>query len=85
MKHFTDAAAVSASNAPGWAGGGPLPATDLLSFVWPGRYYFPDTPSLGNPGILHVNALGWVALGLAALAVSRRPEARPLRKTRRAA
>lgn len=74
-----DAAAVSASNAPGWAGGGPLPATDLLSFVWPGRYYFPDTPSLGNPGILHVNALGWVALALAGLAVSRRSEARPLR------
>lgn len=72
-------AAVSSANAPGWGGGGPLPATDVLTFVWPGDHYFPDTPALGNPGILHVNALGWVALALAGLAVWRRPEARMLR------
>lgn len=72
-------AAVTSANAPGWGGGGPLPATDLLTFVWPGDYYFPNTPALGNPGILHVNALGWVALALAGVALWRRPEAAPLR------
>lgn len=58
-----DGAAVTEANAPGWTGR--LPATDVLTFVRPGDYYFPDTPSFGNPGILHVNYLGWVAVGLA--------------------
>ncbi len=57
--------AVTPANAPGWAGR--LPATDILSFLAPGQYYFPDTPAMGNPGILHVNYLGYVAIGVAAL------------------
>lgn len=56
--------AVSAANAPGWVSR--LPATDLQTFVHPGAYYFPDTPALGNPGILQVNYLGAVALAAAA-------------------
>ena len=57
---------VAGSLAPGWQPEG-LPATDLLGFVRPGAYYFPDTPALGNPGVLHVHYLGWVAL-IAAIA-----------------
>lgn len=79
--------AVSDANAPGWGGGGPLPATDLLTWVRPGAYYFPDTPAMGNPGILHVNYLGGVALVMGAVAVVAAlrgralpgaPDARPL-------
>ncbi len=62
--------AVTAANAPGWTGR--LPATDLLTFLTPGEYYFPDTPAAGNPGVLHVNYLGWTAIALAAL-VARGP------------
>lgn len=58
-----EGAAVTQANAPGWVSR--LPATDLLTFVRPGAYYFPDTPAAGNPGILHVNYLGWVAILLA--------------------
>lgn len=61
-----DGGAVSTANAPGWTGR--LPATDLLTFVHPGDYYFPDTPRAGNPGVLHVNYLGWTSIVLAALA-----------------
>jgi len=60
-----DGAAVTMANAPGWTGR--LPATDLLTFVAPWDHYFPDTPANGNPGILHVNSLGLVTLGLAVL------------------
>jgi hypothetical protein len=63
------AGAVTAANAPGWSAR--LPATDVLTFFHPGAYYFPDTPANGNPGILHVNYLGWVALVLAAGAIRR--------------
>lgn len=52
--------AVDARTAPGWQQV-QLPATDLTLFLRPGRHYFPDTPALGNPGILHVHYLGWVA------------------------
>lgn len=58
--------AVTATNAPGWAS--LLPATDVMTFFRPGAWYFPDTPADGNPGILHVNYLGWVALLLALVA-----------------
>lgn len=62
-------AAVTQENAPGWAYKA-LPATDLLTFFRPGEYYFPDTRE-DNPGILHVNYLGWVALALAGLGLAR--------------
>lgn len=62
-------AAVTQENAPGWAYKA-LPATDLLTFFRPGEYYFPDTRAT-NPGILHVNYLGWVALALAGLGLLR--------------
>ena len=62
-------AAVTQENAPGWAYKA-LPATDLFTFFRPGEYYFPDTRK-SNPGILHVNYLGWVALGLAGLGLVR--------------
>ena len=42
--------AVNAANAPGWSGGGPLPATDLLTFVRPGDYYFPTPRPWGILG-----------------------------------
>ncbi len=64
--------AVSAANAPGWVQGA-LPATDALMFGMPGAYYFPDTPALGNPGILHVVYLGWAAAALAVLGMRRPP------------
>jgi hypothetical protein len=63
---------VAGSWAPGWQPEG-LPATDLLGFFRPGAHYFPDTPALGNPGVLHVHYLGWVALGCAALGWRRAP------------
>ena len=57
-------AIMAADVAPGWDQSTP-PGIDLLSFVAPWDYYFPDTPRMGNPGIVHVNALGWIALALA--------------------
>jgi len=60
------ASAVRAETAPGWRYAR-LPGTDLLSFVVPGAYHHPDTPALGNPGILHVVYLGWAVLLLAVL------------------
>lgn len=70
--------AVRAATAPGWAYAR-LPGTDLLGFLMPGGYVHPDTPSLGNPGILHVVSLGLVALVLAVLALRRGHGARALR------
>ena len=63
---------VSREMAPGWLPDG-LPATDLLGFFQPGAHYFPDTPALGNPGVLHVHYLGWMALGLVVLGWRRAP------------
>lgn len=62
-------AAVTTENAPGWSYKA-LPATDLLTFLRPGAYYFPDMRR-DNPGILHVNYLGWVLVALAAGALWR--------------
>ncbi len=67
------AAAVTTENAPGWSYKA-LPATDLLTFLRPGEYYFPDMRE-ENPGILHVNYLGWVGLGLSLWALARRGSA----------
>lgn len=52
-------AAVSSENAPGWNYKS-LPATDLLTFLHPGDYVFPDNRDTGNYGIRHVNYLGFV-------------------------
>jgi len=74
------AAAVASSSAPGWQLA-ELPVTDLLTWVRGGAYYFPDTPARGNPGVIHVNYLGWGVLALAvvgALRVAFRPLAMPL-------
>jgi hypothetical protein len=70
--------AVSAGSAPGWQQPS-LPATDLSLFLRPGDHYFPDTPALGNPGILHVHYLGWVALLLACWGFWRHRTLRPHR------
>ncbi len=70
--------AVDAASAPGWTQ--PLlPANDLSLFLRPGDHYFPDTPALGNPGILHVHYLGWIALLLAVWGYLRHPGLRPHR------
>jgi hypothetical protein len=68
--------AVTAANAPSWIQGG-LPAVDVLTFITPGNYYFPNTPALGNPGILQVNYLGWAAMALAVLGLRRPPADTP--------
>jgi hypothetical protein len=73
-----DGGAVGAASAPGWQQP-TLPATDLSLFFRPGDHYFPDTPALGNPGILHVHYLGWVALGLAVWGFLSHPALRPHR------
>lgn len=69
--------AVSDESAPGW-GHTFLPGTDLLTFFWPGDYYFPDTIANGNPGIIQVSYLGWVAAGAAAWGLWRQPALRRL-------
>ena len=55
---------IAGSIPPGWQPAG-IPAIDLVGFVHPGAYYFPDTPSLGNPGILQIHYLGLIAVLLA--------------------
>ncbi len=65
-------AAFTAAEAPGWSYT-TLPATDLLSWIRPGDWVHPDTPRMGNPGILHVNYLGWAALIAALWAYVRDP------------
>ncbi len=67
--------AFTAAQAPGWSFHS-LPATDLHSWLRPGDWVHPDTPALGNPGILHVNYLGWSTLLLAGVGLWRRPELR---------
>ncbi len=67
--------AFTAAQAPGWSFH-TLPATDLHSWLRPGDWVHPDTPALGNPGILHVNYLGWGTLLLAGVGLWRRRELR---------
>ncbi len=54
-------AAVGMASAPGWQQAS-LPGIDLSLFLRPGQHYYPDTPALGNPGIIQVHYLGWVLL-----------------------
>lgn len=70
--HSPDAV-VSVESAPGWSYV-TLPATDLMTFLRPGKYYFPDNRSSGNFGIIHVNYLGWVALAAAMVGIWRAKE-----------
>jgi len=56
-------AAVQAATAPGW-NPATLPATDLFSFIHPGPWVHPNTPAMGNPGILHIAYLGLAGLAL---------------------
>ena len=67
--------AVHAGNAPGWRQAA-APMVDLLGFVRPGAHYFPDTPALGNPGILQVHYLGAALVGLAIRGAWREPALR---------
>ncbi len=60
-------ALVSPDNSPGWDQV-TLPRIDALTFLVPWDYHFPDMAAEGNIGILHANSLGWIALGLAAVA-----------------
>ena len=53
--------AVTSGSAPGW-NYQVLPAVDLLSFVHPGDYYFPDNAAFGNDGIQNTGYLGLLAL-----------------------
>lgn len=71
-------AVIKAESAPGW-NYQTLPGTDLFSWLHPGAWYHPDTPAFGNPGILHVNYVGWLALGLAAVGILRSDRLRELR------
>ncbi len=71
-------ALIRSESAPGWNYRS-LPTTDLFSWLHPGDWYHPDTPTLGNPGILHVNYVGWLALGLAAYGLLRSERLRALR------
>ena len=72
----TSTALVTPDITPGWIQHG-LPATDFLSWLHPGAWYHPDTPMLGNPGILHVNYLGYVLLLLVALGATARSRNSP--------
>ena len=60
----SDTALITPQNAPGW---NPerLPVIDLMSWFRPGDWVHPDTPAMGNPGILHINYLGVAFLVLA--------------------
>lgn len=71
-------AVVGGDLAPGWSQATP-PAVDLSLFLRPGHHYFPDTPTLGNPGILQVHYLGWVLVALGVWGWVRHPRLRPHR------
>ena len=71
------ASLVQPGTAPGWVTPS-LPPVDLAGFLVPGDRHFPDLATQGNPGIMHVHYLGWIAMGLAAWGLWRRPETRRL-------
>ncbi|MCB9758340.1 MAG: hypothetical protein H6739_00730 [Alphaproteobacteria bacterium] len=75
-----EGSAFALSEAPGWDYRS-LPATDLMSWLRPGAWYHPDTPAMGNPGILHVNYLGWLTLGVALLGALGTPRGRSVAPT----
>lgn len=68
-------AVVESASAPGW-NYRTLPATDLLTFLHPGDYYFPDGRLTGNHGIVHVNYVGWVVVALALWGAWKAPRVR---------
>lgn len=61
---FGPGSAIDPATAPGFRPSVP-PGTDPWTFVAPWDTYHPDTPALGNPGILEANPLPWLALALA--------------------
>jgi hypothetical protein len=75
---FSGQGAITTATAPGWQQAA-LPAVDLSLFLTPGHRVFPDTPALGNPGILHVHYLGWVLVVLGIAGLWRHPRLRPHR------
>ncbi|MBN1335862.1 MAG: hypothetical protein JXB39_07860 [Deltaproteobacteria bacterium] len=75
---FGGSGAVDPASAPGWRQA-TWPAVDLSLFLAPGSRTFPDTPALGNPGILHVHYLGWVLVVLGVAGLARHPRLRPHR------
>ena len=68
-------AAFSAEQAPGWSYHS-LPAVDLFGWFRTGDWLHPDTPAMGNPGILQVHYLGWVIILTCLWAIWRNTEAR---------
>jgi hypothetical protein len=68
-------AAFDRSSPPGW-NYGMMPGTDLLSWFRWGEWYHPDTPKLGNPGILHINYIGWASIAVVLWGAFKRSEAR---------
>lgn len=72
--HSPDAA-FTPEMAPGWDMHR-LPSVDLMSWLRPGDWFHPDTPALQNPGILHVNYIGWSVVALVIVALVRRPSLR---------
>lgn len=73
------AGAVTAANAPAWQQGR-WPGVDVLGWFVPG-HLFPDTPALGNPGVLQVHRLSLAAVAIGLLAAARpHPDAPAARK-----
>ena len=68
-------AAFSSKEAPGW-NFLRLPEIDLLGWIHPGKWYAPDTPSLGNPGIVQIYYIGWIWLVLVGYTIWHSTEAR---------
>ena len=58
----SESAAFVPQQAPGW-NFAHLPSVDVFGWLRTGDWVHPDTPRLGNPGILQVHYLGWVVLG----------------------
>ncbi|MEC8425410.1 MAG: hypothetical protein VX000_16610, partial [Myxococcota bacterium] len=67
--------AITTVNAPAWNQGG-WPLVDGLGWFIPG-HLFPDTPRLGNPGVLQVHRLSLAAVAAGIIAAARPTSAAP--------
>ena len=72
----SDASVAGVGQSPGWDQA-QLPAMRLSLFLQPAGGVFPDTPALGNPGILQAHYLGVVLTGLAVWGFRACPALRP--------